>query len=71
MDFSTVLRVFEDPNRLIIPNLKHSPEERKRRRGFGLILSGVMSERGSACSVIDIGAMPTEALGSAKEAHRR
>ena len=27
VDFSTVLRVFEDPNRMIIPNQKHSPEE--------------------------------------------
>ena len=32
VDFSTVLRVFEDPNRMIVPNQNHSEDEVLRYR---------------------------------------
>jgi uncharacterized DUF497 family protein len=58
VDFSTVLRVFEDPDRLIVPNLKHSPEE-PRFYAIGHDGSGILTVRftirGEALRVIGAG----------------
>jgi len=58
VDFSTVLRVFEDPDRLIFPNLKHSPEE-PRFYAIGHDGSGILTVRftirGEALRVIGAG----------------
>lgn len=43
VDFSTVLRIFEDPDRLIVPNLKHSPDEPRfyaiGQDGYGILMA--------------------------------
>jgi hypothetical protein len=58
VDFSTVLRVFEDPDRLIVPNQKHSPEEPRfyaiGHDGRG-ILTVRFTIRGDALRVIGAG----------------
>ena len=58
VDFSTILRVFEDPDRLIIPNQKHSSEEPRfyaiGNDGRG-ILSVRFTIRGDALRVIGAG----------------
>ena len=58
VDFSTVLRVFEDPARLIFPNQKHSPEEPRfyaiGNDGRG-ILTVRFTIRGDALCVISAG----------------
>ena len=58
VDFSTVLKVFEDPDRLIFPNLKHSPEEPRfyaiGHDGYG-ILTVRFTIRGEALRVIGAG----------------
>ena len=58
VDFSTVLRVFEDPDRLIVPKLKHSPNESRfyaiGQDGHG-ILTVRFTIRGDAIRVIGAG----------------
>ena len=58
VDFSTVLRVFEDPDRLIVPNPKHSPEE-PRFYAIGHDGKGILTVRftirGDALRVIGAG----------------
>ena len=58
VDFSTVLRVFEDPNRLIIPNQNHSLDEPRfyaiGHDGRG-ILTVRFTIRGDALRVIGAG----------------
>ena len=58
VDFSTVLRVFEDPNRMIIPNQTHSLDEPRfyaiGHDGRG-ILTVRFTIRGDALRVIGAG----------------
>lgn len=58
VDFSTVPRVFEDPDRLIVPNLKHCPSE-PRFYAIGDDGHGVLTVRftirGDALRVIGAG----------------
>jgi uncharacterized DUF497 family protein len=58
VDFSTVLRVFEDPNRMIIPNQTHSLDEARfyaiGHDGRG-ILTVRFTIRGDALRVIGAG----------------
>jgi uncharacterized DUF497 family protein len=58
VDFSTVLRVFEDPNRLIIPNQHHSQDE-PRFYAIGYDGQGILTVRftirGHALRVIGAG----------------
>ena len=44
VDFSTVLRVFEDPNRIIIPNQNHSLDE-PRFYAIGHVGRGILTVR--------------------------
>ncbi len=58
VDFSTVLRVFEDPNRMIVPNQNHSLNEPRfyaiGHDGWG-ILTVRFTIRGDALRVIGAG----------------
>ena len=58
VDFSTVLRVFEDPNRMIVPNQNHSEDEPRfyaiGHDGRG-ILTVRFTIRGNALRVIGAG----------------